>query len=137
MQARRDLEALVRLVFDLPHERDLTHDLIEITSSTELDLSVPAAIYPPRTKQQWALQLRQKLANDVDLLMTFAAAGIEGPAIRALDDILNSSSFGALARDVLAFQSYIKMDDDGGTARDLSARIEHFDKVITTPKKLR
>jgi len=101
-----------------------------MTPPTRLDLSTPANVYPSRPKQEWAQQLRQKLLENLELLIVFAAVGVCVQAVGALDDILNSSEFGLLTRDVLAIEPAINMGDEGSAVRSLSSDVAHLDALI-------
>jgi hypothetical protein len=109
---RRRLEQLVRLMFDVPPGDGLLKHLTEMDPPTAIDLTGRANVVPPRSKQEFALQLQRMVVDELEVLTSFAATGIYTEVIGVLDQIMHSSSFGSLAREMITMQAYIRMGDE-------------------------
>ncbi len=107
----------------------LLTQLREMDPPTTIDLTGPANVMPPRSKQEFALQLRRMVVDELEVLTSFAATGIYTEAIGVLDQTMHSSSFGILARELIAIQAYITMDDEGEAVRSLVGLMERLDRV--------
>ncbi len=67
-----------------------------------VNLSLPAAVYPSRTRQQFLRDLLSKLDLELEELSSLAAAGVLTRELDTVDEALRSSVFMGLVRDVFS-----------------------------------
>ncbi len=67
-----------------------------------VDLCMPAAVYPPRTKQQYLRELLSRLDLELEELSSLAAAGVLTRELDTVDEALRSSVFMRMVRDAFS-----------------------------------
>jgi hypothetical protein len=74
-------------------------------SEAELDLNVPAHVFPPRSRQSFAQQLYAQLVSELDAIPALQASGVLSAELDTVDAALRGGSFVLFVRDALPLQA--------------------------------
>lgn len=92
---------IVAVVFDdlqVAEPRRAAQRLRELPEAP-LDLTTPAAVHPPRSRQQFVIELHAQLQAGREELVALAGAGVLAHQADEVDRLLSSSPFMSLVRD--------------------------------------
>jgi len=94
---------IVRVVFDdlQADEPRRTPQALRELPEAPLDLTTPAAVHPPRSRQQFAVELHAQLQAVRDELVALAGTGVLAHEADEVDRLLSNSPFVILVRDAI------------------------------------